>query len=150
MLEGRGWGSGMGGACLKTATGKTTHTHTFTLTIWLFLKPCLSLSFFPPPPCPCGFSRANVLSWQRSRAGEEGCFHISPSWVKSRSCLPGTAAASLLIPSHQAITKLLPAPCRPFPEPVTAFFEPRSKAQGVRENWQWQFSPHCQIVSSVL
>lgn len=69
--------------------------------------------------------------------------------LKTGAISPGTAAACHLIPSHQAITKLLPVPRRHFPEPVTDFSEPRSKAQGVSEVWQRQFSPHCQIVSSV-
>lgn len=51
--------------------------------------------------------------------------------LKAGAVSPGTAAPCHLIPSHQAITELLPVPRRHFPEPVTDFSEPRSKAQGV-------------------
>lgn len=88
-----------------------------------------------------------------SRGAELGKRTVSTSHhlgLKTGEISPCTAAAFHLISSHQAITKLLPVPCRYFPEPLTDFLEPMSKAQGVRENWQWQFSPHCQIASSVF
>ena len=72
---------------------------------------------------------------------------ISSSWVKSRNISPGTAAIS-----HRAMGPLLNhyQVLTDFPEPVTAFLESMRGAQGVRENWLWQFSPHCHIALSVL
>lgn len=74
----------------------------------------------------------------RRQAGEEDCVSISHHLgLKTGEVSPGTAVAFHLILSHQAITKLLPVSCRRFPEPVTDLLEPLSRAQGVRENWQW-------------
>lgn len=87
----------------------------------------------------------------RRRAGEGGCVSIPHHLgLKTGEVSPGTAVASHLILSHQAVTKLLPGSCRRLPEPVTDLLEPLSRAQGLRENWQWQFSLHCQVASSVL